>query len=137
MSEENNVLDSMGSIKISEEVIAIVSGIAASEIEGVAGMSNSFTGGIAELLGKKSLAKGVKVELGETTTSIGISLMVEYGCRIPDVAWEVQEKVKRAVESMTGLEVLEVNIYVDGLVIPKEEPVIDNPIQDAMDNEID
>lgn len=123
MSDEN-VLNSMGSIKISEEVIAIVSGIAASEVKGVAGMSNTFTGGIAELLGKKSLAKGVKVDLGETTTAIGISLMVDYGCRIPDVAWEVQEKVKKAVESMTGLEVLEVNIFVDGLIVPRDEKQI-------------
>lgn len=120
MSEEN-VVDSMGNIKISEEVIAIVSGIAASEVKGVAGMSNTIAGGIAELLGKKSMSKGVRVELSETTTTIGISLIVEYGCRIPDVAWEVQEKVKKAVESMTGLEVIEVNIFVDGLVIPKEE----------------
>jgi len=120
MDEEKNV-DSMGNIKISEEVIAIVSGIAASEVEGVAGMSSSFASGIAELLGKKSLAKGVKVELGDSTAIIGISIVVEYGCKIPDVAWEVQEKVKKAVETMTGLEVIEVNIFVDGLIMPKEE----------------
>ncbi len=111
----------MGSIKISEEVIAIVSGIAAGEVKGVAGMSGTFAGGIAELLGKKNLSKGVRVELNETTTTIEISLVVEYGCRIPDVAWEVQERVKKAVESMTGLEVLAVNIFVDGLTPAKEE----------------
>ena len=119
--EDNNSLAAMGSVRISEEVISIVSGIAASEINGVAGMSSTFASGIAELLGKKNLSKGVKVELSETTVTIGISIMVEYGCRIPDVAWEVQERVKRAVESMTGLEVLDVSIFVDGLTMPKEE----------------
>lgn len=121
MSDETNIIESIGSIKISEEVIAIVAGIAASEVEGVAGMSNSFAGGIAELLGKKSFAKGVKVELNETTTSVDISLMVNYGCKIPDVAWEVQERVKKSIESMTGLDVVKINIYVDGLIMPKEE----------------
>ncbi|MCK9478336.1 MAG: Asp23/Gls24 family envelope stress response protein [Firmicutes bacterium] len=121
MGEEQKIEQPMGNIKISEEVVAIISGIAASEVSGVAGMSNTFASGIAELLGKKSLAKGVRVELEETTTSIGISLVVEYGCKIPDVAWEVQEKVKKAVETMTGLEVLEVNIFIDGLIMPKEE----------------
>jgi uncharacterized alkaline shock family protein YloU len=121
VNDEKKVPESIGNIKISEEVIAIVSGVAASEVKGVVGMSNTFAGGIAELLGKKSLAKGVKVELSETTTTIGISLVVEYGCKIPDVAWEVQENVKKAVENMTGLEVLAVNIFVDGLIMPKEE----------------
>lgn len=128
MSEETTI-EAMGNIKISEEVIAVVSGIAASEVKGVAGMSSSFASGIAELLGKKSLAKGVKVELGETTTAIGISLIVDYGCRIPDVAWEVQEKVKKAVEGMTGLEVLEVNIFIDGLIVPKDEKPSDEEAQ--------
>ncbi len=121
MSEEIGVTEASGSIRIAEEVVAVVSGIAASEVDGVAGMSNSFAGGIAELLGKKSLSKGVKVELSETTTKIGISLIVNYGVRIPDIAWEVQERVKKAVEGMTGLEVLEVNIFIDGLFIPKED----------------
>ncbi|MDD3766869.1 MAG: Asp23/Gls24 family envelope stress response protein [Eubacteriales bacterium] len=121
MSDDKNIIESIGSIKISEEVIAIVAGIAASEVEGVAGMCSSFAGGIAELLGKKSFAKGVKVELNDTSTSVDISLMVSYGCKIPDVAWEVQERVKKSIESMTGLEVEKVNIYVDGLVMPKEE----------------
>ncbi len=124
MSEQNSVPEAQGSIKIAEEVVAVVSGIAASEVDGVAGMSNSFAGGIAELLGKKSMSKGVKVELSETTASIGVSLIVNYGARIPDVAWEVQERVKRAVESMTGLDVLEVNIFVDGISIPKDEKTV-------------
>jgi len=121
MTDEKDIIESTGAIKISEEVIAIVAGIAASEVEGVAGMCNTFAGGIAELLGKKSFAKGVKVELNDDTTSVEIALVVEYGCKIPDVAWEVQERVKRAVESMTGLDVIKVNIYVDGIALPKQE----------------
>ena len=124
MDENNNTMSPSGSVQISEEVISIVAGIAAGEVSGVAGMSSSFASGIAEILGKKNLSKGVKADLSETTVSIGISIVVEYGCRIPDVAWEVQERVKRSVESMTGLEVLDVNIFVDGLSMPKEEKPI-------------
>ena len=87
------------------------------EVEGCL-MCSSFAGH-AELWAK-SFAK-VKVELNDTSTSVDISLMVSYGCKIPDVAWEVQERVKKSIESMTGLEVEKVNIYVDGLVMPKEE----------------
>ena len=116
---ENNTAAPAGNVRISEEVIAIVAGIAANSVNGVAGMSSSFASGIAELLGKKNLAKGVKAEISETTVKIGMSIVVEHGCRIPEVAWEVQEKVKREVESMTGLEVPEVSIFVDGLAMPK------------------
>ena len=121
MSEEKIIPEAIGSVKISEEVVGIVAGVAAMEVNGVAGMSSSLTGGIAELLGKKNLSKGVKVELGETNALVGISLVVEYGCRIPDVAWEVQEKVKKAIESMTGLEVTKVDVFVNGVTLAKEE----------------
>ena len=121
MSEEKIIPDAIGSVKISEEVVGIVAGVAAMEVNGVAGMSSSLTGGIAELLGKKNLSKGVKVELGETNALVGISLVVEYGCRIPDVAWEVQEKVKKAIESMTGLEVTKVDVFVNGVALAKED----------------
>jgi len=121
MSEEKLIPEAIGSVKISEEVVAIVAGVAAMEVNGVAGMSSSLTGGIAELLGKKNLSKGVKVELGETNALVGISLVVEYGCRIPDVAWEVQEKVKKAIEGMTGLEVTKVDIFVNGVTQAKDE----------------
>jgi len=121
MSEEKIIPEAIGSVKISEEVVGIVAGVAAMEVNGVAGMSSSLTGGIAELLGKKNLSKGVKVELGETSALVGISLVVEYGCRIPDVAWEVQEKVKKAIESMTGLEVTKVDVFVNGVTLAKEE----------------
>lgn len=107
-------------IKISEEVVAIIAGIATSEVTGVSGMNGGFVGGISEILGKKNFAKGVKVQVGEKETIIDIFINVEYGCRIPDIAWEVQNKVKTAVENMTGLNVVTVNIHVQGVNLPKE-----------------
>lgn len=105
-------------IKISDEVVAIIAGMAASEVSGVANMSGGLVGGISEILGKKT--KGVKVQVGEKETTIDISLIVEYGARIPDIAWEVQNKVKTQVESMTGLKVVAVNVIVQGVNFPKE-----------------
>ncbi len=105
----------LGNIKIAEEVVAIIAGLAAAEIEGVTGMSGGIAGGIAEMLGRKSFSKGVKVEAGESQVVIDISIIVKYGVRIPDVAWKIQEKCKQAVESMTGLEVKKVNVNVQGV----------------------
>jgi len=117
---EQGVVNELGSIKITEEVVAIIAGIAATEVPGVAGMSGGIAGGIAEMLGRKNLSKGVKVEVGEKEAAIDLYIVVEYGCRIPDVAWEIQEKVKKSVETMTGLNVVEVNIHVQGVNIEKE-----------------
>jgi uncharacterized alkaline shock family protein YloU len=77
-------------------------------------------GGIAEALGRKNLTKGVKVEVGEKEAAIDLYIIIEYGCRIPDVAWNIQEKVKKSVETMTGLQVVEVNIHVQGVNIEKD-----------------
>ncbi len=79
-------------------------------------MSGGFAGGISEVLsGKKNLSKGIKVETGEKETKIDVNIIVEYGVRIPDVAFEIQNKVKKAVESMTGLKVVEVNVHIQGV----------------------
>jgi len=110
----------IGSIKISDEVVAVIAGLAASEIPGVAGMSGTLAG-LAEKLGMKSMSKGVKVEVGERETAIDLFIVVDYGVRIPDVASEVQHAVKKAVESMTGLNVVEVNVHVQGVQFPHEE----------------
>lgn len=107
-------------IKISEEVVAIIAGMAASEVKGVSSMNGGFVGGISEILGKKNFAKGVKVQVGEKEATIDLYITVEYGCRIPDIAWEIQNKVKTAVENMTGLKVVEVNIHVQGVNLPKD-----------------
>ncbi len=107
-------------IKISEEVVAQIAGKAASEIPGVAGMSGGLASGISEMLGKRNFSKGVKVQVGEKETIIDLFIIVEYGARIPDIAWEIQNKVKTVVENMTGLKVVDINIHVQGLNLPKE-----------------
>lgn len=112
----------LGTIRIADEVVAIIAGLAATEIKGVAGMSGGLAGGIAEMLGRKNLARGVKVEVGEKEAAVDMFVIVEYGERIPDVATHIQENVKRAIESMTGLNVVEVNINVQGVIFPTPEP---------------
>ena len=103
-------------IKISNDVIAIIAGVAVSEVPGVSSMSGGFAGGISEVLsGKKNLAKGIKVDAEGKKAKIDVNIIVEYGTRIPDVAFEIQNRVKKAVESMTGLEVEEVNVHVQGV----------------------
>ena len=103
-------------IKIANDVVAVIAGKAASEVNGVYEMAGGFAGGISEVFsGKKSLSKGIKVEVGEKETKIDVNIIVDYGVRIPDVAFEIQNKVKSAVESMTGLNVAEVNVHVQGV----------------------
>ena len=105
-------------IKIADDVVAVIAGVAVSEIPGVANMAGGFAGGFAEVLsGKKNLAKGIKVDVGEKETKIDVNIIVEYGTRIPNVAYEIQTKVKKAVETMTGLKVVEVNVHVQGVNI--------------------
>ena len=103
-------------IKIADDVIAVIAGAAASEVPGVSSMAGGFAGGISEVFsGKKNFAKGIKVEAGEKETRIDVNIIVEYGVRIPDVAFEIQNRVKKAVENMTGLNVEEVNVHVQGV----------------------
>jgi len=86
---ENKKSEELGTIKIANEVVAIISGLAATEVEGVAGMSGGIAGGIADMLGRKNLSKGVKVEVGDSETSVDIFVIVDYGSSIPDVAWNI------------------------------------------------
>ncbi len=103
-------------IKISADVVAVIAGVAVSEVPGVFGMAGGFAGGISEVLsGKKNLSKGIKVEVGEKETKIDVNIIVEYGTRIPDVAFEIQNRVKKAVETMTGLKVVETNVHIQGV----------------------
>ena len=91
-------------IQISNDVIAVISGVAVSEVQGVSSMAGGFAGGISEVLsGKKNLAKGIKVDKDENKVKIDVNIIVEYGTRIPDVAFEIQNRVKTSVENMTGL----------------------------------
>lgn len=109
-----------GTVRISNEVVAIIAGVAATEIEGVVGMSGGFTGGITDMLGMKNLSKGVEVELGEMEAKIDAFIVVEYGRDISEVGKAVQENVKKTVETMTGLNVIAVNVNVQGVDIPQK-----------------
>lgn len=112
----------VGNIKISVDVVSTIAGIATSEIEGVAGMYGTFAGGIAEMFGaKKNPAKGVKVDMNDTNVTIDLYIVVDYGVRIPELSWEIQENVKKNVETMTGLDVLKVNIHIEGVSFEKEK----------------
>ena len=109
-------------IKISNDVVAVIAGVAVSEVQGVASMAGGFAGGISEVLsGKKNLSKGIKVDTDEKEVKIDVNIIVEYGSRIPDVAFEIQNRVKQSVENMTGLKVAEVNVHVQGVKTEREE----------------
>lgn len=129
--------ETVGNIKISIDVVSTIAGIATTEIEGVAGMYGTFAGGIAEMLGaKKNPSKGVKVDMSETSVRIDLYIVVEYGVRIPELAWEIQENVKNNVETMTGLDVQKVNIHIEGVSFEKEnEELIEFDSDTADDTE--
>lgn len=109
-----------GKVTFADEVVAIIAGLAATEIQGVAAMSGGIAGGIVEKLGRKNLSKGVKVEVGEKEAAIDLFIIVDYGVRIPELSWNIQENVKKAVETMTGINVIEVNIHIQGVNFEKE-----------------
>ena len=109
-------------IKISNDVVAVIAGVAVSEVRGVASMAGGFAGGISEVLsGKKNLSKGIKVDADEKEVKIDVNIIVEYGSRIPDVAFEIQNRVKKSEENMTGLKVAEVNVHVQGVKTEKDD----------------
>ena len=121
LEEEITTTENEG-IKISNDVVASIAGVAVSEVEGVYSMAGGLAGGISEVFsGKKNLTKGIKVEVGEKETKIDVNIIVEYGVRIPDVAFEIQGRVKKAVETMTGLKVSGVNIHVQGIKTNTQE----------------
>lgn len=118
--EKEIKLDKYGNVKIADDVVAIIAEIAAKEVKGVYAMSGGIADSITEILGKKNPSKGVKVEVGEKEAAIDLYIVVDYGVRIPDVSWQIQENVKKAVETMTGLIVVEVNIHIQGVNMEKE-----------------
>lgn len=121
MEEKQEMLnEEIGTIKIADEVVCIIAGIAATEVKGVAGMSSGIAGGISEMLGRKNFAKGVKVEINEKEALVDLFVIIEYGAKIPEVSWEIQKKVKDAIETMTGLKVVKVNIHIQGVHMEKE-----------------
>jgi uncharacterized alkaline shock family protein YloU len=114
----------MGIVKISDEVVGVIAGLATTEIKGVVGMSANLVGGITQILtGKKNLSMGVKVNVGESSATIDLFVVVEYGVKIPEVSKLIQENVKKTVETMTGLVVSAVNIHVQNVAIPKLDEI--------------
>lgn len=120
MSEQLKEQNREDKIRISEEVIATIAGIAASENENVASMGGGFVDGIAGMLGRKTPGKGIKVEMKEDQVTIDLAVVMQYGCKIHEVAREMQRRVREAVEDMTGLEVLNINVSVLGVSLSKE-----------------
>jgi uncharacterized alkaline shock family protein YloU len=122
MEESNKDEMNIGIVKISDEVVSVIAGIAASEITGVVEISPGVTTGITQMItGKKNVGKGVKVNVEDGATSVDIILSVLYGVRIPEVVSQVQENVKKTVEAITGLKVSAVNVFVQNIVVPKDE----------------
>lgn len=107
----------IGKVNIAEDVIAIVAGLAATEVKGVASMAGNMTREIVAKLGKKTLAKGVSVDIQEQTVSVKLALNLEAGYSIPKISAAVQDRVKDAIENMTGLQVMEINIAIASVAI--------------------
>ncbi|MDO5555844.1 MAG: Asp23/Gls24 family envelope stress response protein [Clostridia bacterium] len=118
-------------IEIADDVVAVIAGKAVSEVSGVAGMAGGFAGGITEVLsGKKNLSKGIKIDISEKEVKIDVNIIVEYGIRIPDIAFEIQNRVKKAIEAMTGLKVSSVNVHVQGVSTIEEKEEQENTIEE-------
>ena len=121
MSEENRSThklyekEKIGEVQIADEVVAIIAGLAATEVEGVDSMAGNITNELVGKLGMKNLSKGVKVDVTEEHVSVDLSLNIRYGYSIPSVSEQVQEKVGTAIENMTGLTVLDVNVKIAGV----------------------
>ena len=111
----------IGEVKIADEVVAIIAGLAAMEVEGVASMAGNATRELISKLGMKSLSKGVKVAVLDGIVTVSLTLNLLYGYGVKDISVKVQEKVKSSIENMTGLEVADVNIRVAGVKVPEED----------------
>lgn len=122
MSENMNKTQGHGVVKISEDVVGVIAGIAASEIEGIQGLHPTLTGGITQVVtGKRNVTKGVKVTVGERDAIIDMVVSIEYGFRIPEVVQKAQVNVKETVETITGLKVSAVNVYVNNIYVKEKE----------------
>ena len=118
--------ETYGSVRIADEVVSIIASLAASEVKGVYSMVGSLGGGLAEMVGKRDLSKGVKASVGDKETAVDLCLVLDYGVKIPDVAAKVQKNVKKALENMTGLDVVQVNIHVQGVKLPHAQEETEN-----------
>lgn len=113
--------DSIGSVKIADDVVAMIAGIAATEVEGVAAMAGNVTNELMSRVGVKNLKKGVKVDVLDKVVEVELALVMEYGYNIPETSQKIQERVKNAIENMTGLEVADVNIRIAGVNMQKDK----------------
>lgn len=116
--------DGKGTVTFATDVVATIAGLAATEVEGVASMVGGTSSGLAEIFKRgqntRSLTRGVRVELNENTVTVYLTIVVDYGSPVPEVAKNIQENVKKAVETMSGLEVTAVNVLVQGVSFEKE-----------------
>lgn len=113
--------DTIGEVRIADEVVAIIAGLAATEVDGVDSMAGNITNELVGKLGMKILSKGVKVDVTEEHVSVDLSLNIKYGYNIPEVSERVQERVKSAIENMTGLTVLDVNVKIAGVNMAEDK----------------
>ncbi|KHF39540.1 Asp23/Gls24 family envelope stress response protein [Halalkalibacter okhensis] len=126
---ENHILEleeqksELGKVEISPEVIEVIAGIAASEVDGVATMRGNFATGVAEKLGRKNHGKGVKVELAEDGITVDVSVVITYGVAVPEVATLIQSNIKQALQTMTAIELQAINVHVVGVQFESAEPV--------------
>ena len=125
-TEETTTLkkESNGTISFANEVISTIAGLATIDIDGVAGMSGGLVDGITEFLGRKNFSKGIKVEVGKEEVAVDINIIVNYGVSVPEVCQNIQQSVVKAIETMTGLRVVEVNVGIQGVVF-KDEPIVE------------
>ena len=114
-------IEDVGQVQIADEVVAIIAGLAATEVDGVASMAGNITNELVSKLGMKNLSKGVKVEIVDSVVSVDLTLNIEYGMNILETSKKVQEKVKAAIENMTGLEVADVNIHIASVDMENEK----------------
>ena len=114
-------LGKVGEVHIADEVVAIIAGLAATEVEGVASMAGNITNELVSKLGMKSLSRGVKVTVLEGVVTVDLSLNIEYGKNVLETSRTVQERVKTSIENMTGLEVADVNIHIASVDMEKEK----------------
>ena len=113
--------DNLGEVRIADEVIAIIAGLAATEAEGVSSMAGNITNELVSKLGMKNLSKGIKIEIKENVVRVDVALNIRFGYAIPEVSSKVQERVKSAIENMTGLEVSSVNVRIASVEMEKQK----------------
>ncbi|KYG30953.1 Asp23/Gls24 family envelope stress response protein [Alkalihalobacillus trypoxylicola] len=123
MLELDEQKNELGKVEISPEVIEVIAGIAAAEVEGVATMRGNFASGVAEKLGRKNHGKGVRVQLNEDGIKVDVSVVITYGVSVPEVAKLIQSNIQQALQTMTAIELKEINVHVVGIQFEQAESI--------------